>query len=445
VGAAELEEDLLLVRRSLLRHGGELVANGKLRDFVRQVEVFGFHLARLDVRHESSRISEAVAELLEAAGEEDYSRLDEAGKAKTLRRLLREGPYQEKTMGGEALSDESREVVETLANIRRAQEEFSESAVEEFVLSMTRGASNVLAVLFLARLVGFVKVDEEGWCSSGPIGVSPLFETIEDLEASPGVLRELLEYPTYRSFLSARGDVQEIMLGYSDSAKHAGYVTSNWALYKAQTELHSVAREHGVKLRLFHGRGGTVGRGGGPSYDAILAQPPGTVAGRIRITEQGEVISYKYGMKGLARRNLDTMLAAVLEASTKSSGEDAYPNGEWVETLEELSGRSRDVYRGLVHEDEDFLTFFLEASPIRELSLLNIGSRPVSRTQNPKDISSLRAIPWVFAWTQNRFLLPSWYGAGTAFSERVEAEGGLELLREMYAGRSSRRSWTLCS
>ena len=428
--ASELLEDLLVVQRSLLRHADERVANGKLKDFIRQAEVFGFHLAKLDVRQESSRIQEAVAEVLAPTGE-DYGQLDEAGKSGLLRRLLAEPDH---APAPQNLSPESQDVLDTFDNIRRTVDMFSEPAVETFVLSMARGASDVLAVVYLARRSGLVEVDGEGRCKSGAIGVSPLFETVDDLEAAPGALRGLLEDPVYRSFIAARGDVQEVMLGYSDSGKDAGYVTSNWALYKAQMQLAEVAREYGVKLQLFHGRGGTVGRGGGPSYDAILAQPPGTVGGRIRITEQGEVISHKYGMEGLARRSLDTVLAAVLEASVDApDGQEKAVEESWTEALDRLSGRSREVYRHLVYEDEDFLTFFSEATPIRELSLLNIGSRPAKRVDSP-EVESLRAIPWIFAWTQNRLLLPSWYGAGTALSEILKEDGGLDLLREMYGG-----------
>jgi phosphoenolpyruvate carboxylase len=425
--AAELKEDLLVVRRSLLRHGGERVTEGGLKDFVRQVDVFGFHLARLDVRQESQKVGQTVIELLAPIGE-DYRNLDESGKVELLQRLLKE-PATEGTP--EELSDESREVLETFENIRRAEEEFSEPPVETFILSMARGASDVLAVQFLARRSGLLEVDWEGRCAANRLGVTPLFETIEDLEKAPEVLRKLLEDPFYRSSLEARGDLQEIMLGYSDSGKDAGYITSNWALYKAQGALHAVAQEHGVKLRLFHGRGGTVGRGGGPSYDAIRAQPPGTVGGRIRITEQGEVISFKYSMPGLARRNLDTVLAAVLEASAEEEARE--PKDEWVEALEQLSTSSYETYRELVYEDKDFLSFFYEASPIEELSLLNIGSRPAVRgaIESNTSVESLRAIPWVFAWTQNRFLLPSWYGAGTGLVRFIE-DGGLDLLREMY-------------
>jgi phosphoenolpyruvate carboxylase len=424
--AKELKEDLLVVRRSLLRHGGERVAEGGLRDFIRQVDVFGFHLARLDVRQDSSRIAQAISELL-APIAEDYKSLDEADKVELLRRLLKESTTVEAPP--EELSNESREVLETFDRIKRADDE-ADSPVETFILSMARGASDVLAVQFLARRSGLLKIDEEGQCTESRLGVTPLFETVDDLEEAPQVLRRLLDDPFYRSTLKQRGDLQEIMLGYSDSGKDAGYVTSNWALYKAQRALSAVAQERAVKLRLFHGRGGTVGRGGGPSYDAILAQPPGTVGGRIRITEQGEVISFKYSIPGLARRNLDTVLAAVLEASTEEEARE--PKQEWTETLERLSVSSCKTYRELVFENEDFLTFFSEASPIDELSLVNIGSRPAKRVESP-DVESLRAIPWVFAWTQNRFLLPSWYGAGSAFSALIQdKDGGLDLLREMY-------------
>lgn len=425
--AAELRGDLLGVRRSLTRHGGERVAEGDLRDFIRQVDVFGFHLARLDVRQESSQVARTVAEVLtKAEPDEDYGSLNETGKVELLRRLLLEPA----TEVPEDLSDESRDVLETFENIRRAEEKFSEPPVKAFILSMARGASDVLAVQLLARRSGLLEVDAEGRCTANRLDVTPLFETVDDLEEAPEVLRRLLQDPFYRSALKKRGDLQEIMLGYSDSGKDAGYVASNWALYKAQRALKAVAREHGAKLRLFHGRGGTVGRGGGPSYDAILAQPPGTVGGSIRITEQGEVISFKYGMHGLARRNLDTMLAAVIEASAEEEVRE--PREEWVETLEQLSVSCCAIYRKLVYEDEDFYSFFSEASPIGEISLLNIGSRPTRRVENP-NVESLRAIPWVFAWTQNRFLLPSWYGAGTALRRLIEdADGGLDLLREMY-------------
>jgi phosphoenolpyruvate carboxylase len=274
-----------------------------------------------------------------------------------------------------------------------------------------------------------LEVDEGGRCTENYLKITPLFETVNDLRRAPAVLRHLLVDPFYRSSLSQSGDLQEIMLGYSDSGKDAGYITSNWTLYKAQGQLFSVAREHSVKLRLFHGRGGSAGRGGGPSYQAIIAQPANTLNGSIRITEQGEVISFKYSVRDLARRNLDTVVAAVLEASVGDSPRE--PEPRWVEVMEDLSAKAREVYRSLVYEDAGFPEFFAEASPIEELDLLNMGSRPARRVQN-RSVESLRAIPWVFAWTQNRFLLPSWYGAGSALGAYASGEGGLTLLREMY-------------
>jgi phosphoenolpyruvate carboxylase len=427
--AADFLRDLYVVRSSLLNNGGERIADGGLRDLIRQAEVFGFHLAKLDVRQESSVIARTVAELVAAASGEDLLGMDEPARASRLRELL--AASDPLPTVPEDLSEDSRRVLETFEGIRRAKEEFSEPPVGTFVLSMAHHASDVLGVQLLARWAGLLEVDPDGGCKANSLGITPLFETVEDLRRAPEVLRQLLEDPFYRSSVARGGDLQEIMLGYSDSGKDAGYVTSNWTLYEAQGRLSAVAHEHGVKLRLFHGRGGSAGRGGGPSYQAIMAQPADTLDGSIRITEQGEVISFKYSMRGLARRNLDTVLAAVLEASAGDSPRE--PEPRWVETIEGLSSTAREVYRGLVYEDEGFLRFFAEASPIGELALLNMGSRPARRVQNPS-VESLRAIPWVFAWTQNRFLLPSWYGAGSAFRLYADTEEGLATLREMYEG-----------
>ena len=379
--------------------------------------MFGFHLAKLDVRQESSALVDAVAELIEADGGDDLRELDEKDRAALLRRLISDD--RPSSIAPDSLSDASRGVLDTFERIRGAEQNFAEPPVEAFVVSMAHRASDVLCVQYLAWRVGLLRVEDGGRRVSSSLKISPLFETVEDLERAPDVLRELLEDPFYRSSLSHGDDLQEIMLGYSDSGKDAGYVTSNWALYRAQRRLSSVAAEHGVKLRLFHGRGGSAGRGGGPSYEAIKAQPPGTLNGSIRITEQGEVISFKYSMRGLARRNLDTTLAAVLEAS--ADNDEVEPERRWTEAMDELSSTARDVYRGLVYEDDGFLPFFFGASPIGELSMMNIGSRPARRAQ-AQDVEGLRAIPWVFAWTQNRFLLPSWYGAGTALSSYAAEE-----------------------
>jgi len=427
--ATEFLRDLSTIRDSLLENGGERVADRGLRDLIRQVEVFGFHLAKLDVRQESTTVVRAVAELVSSSTGEDLLDMDEAERAALLRGLLADPELR--LPEPKNASEETRKVFETFERIRRAKQEFSGAPVETFVLSMAHHASDVLCVQLLARRAGLLEVEEEGRCSANHLRVSPLFETVDDLERAPQVLGHLLEDPFYRSSLEKAGDLQEIMLGYSDSGKDAGYITSNWTLYEAQGLLSSVASRFGVELRLFHGRGGSAGRGGGPSYQAIMAQPPETLQGKIRITEQGEVISFKYSMRGLARRNLDTVLAAVLEASADETPRE--PESRWTEAMEELSTSARETYQALVYKDEDFLTFFSEASPIGELSLLNMGSRPARRVQNPT-VDSLRAIPWVFAWTQNRFLLPSWYGAGTAFSRYTADDGKLGLLRQMYEG-----------
>lgn len=426
-GIDEYIGDLNVVRDSLLQHGGERTANGGLRDCIRQAEIFGFHLAKLDVRQESSVVAKAVAELVSAATGEDLTDMQESEKSDVLRRLLATGDLD--LPEPENLSEASRGVLETFGRIRQAKDEFSVPVVETFILSMAHEASDVLSVQLLARRVGLLEVDEDGRCAANHLRVTPLFETVADLVHAPEVLRRLLDDPFYRSSLSEGDNLQEIMLGYSDSGKDAGYVASNWTLYKAQRLLTEVAGKHDVELRLFHGRGGSAGRGGGPSYDAIKAQPPGTLGGKIRITEQGEVISFKYSMRGLARRNLNTVLAAVLEATAEE--QDPTPDERWIGAMDDLSESARSAYRSLVYEDEDFLEFFSEASPIRELSLLNMGSRPARRQQSP-NVESLRAIPWVFAWTQNRFLLPSWYGSGTALAEYTREPGGLETLQEMY-------------
>jgi phosphoenolpyruvate carboxylase len=428
-GVREFLDDLSVIRDSLVRNGGVRVAEGALRDLIRQAEVFGFHLAKLDVRQESSMVVRAVAFLVRANSGENLLGMEEAACAALLRKLLADPGLS--LPEPEDVPEEIRKVLETFWRIRRAKEEHSGTPVETFILSMARNASDVLCVQLLARRAGLLEVDEGGRCTANYLRVTPLFETVDDLGRAPEVLGNLLEDPFYRSSLSAGDDLQEIMLGYSDSGKDAGYVTSNWTLYKAQGLLCSVARRHGVNLRLFHGRGGSAGRGGGPSYQAIMAQPPNTLQGRIRITEQGEVISFKYSMRGLARRNLDTVLAAVLEASADAS--PAEPESRWVEVMEDLSAKAREAYLDLVYADEDFLVFFSEASPIGELSLLNMGSRPARRVQNPA-VDHLRAIPWVFAWTQNRFLLPSWYGAGGALGAYVAEEEGLAVLRQMYKG-----------
>lgn len=338
----------------MLEHGGRRTADGGLRDLIRQAEVFGFHLAKLDVRQESATVVRATTAVVSHATGEDLQELDESGRAALMRRLLSRPDLPDGMPGN--LAEESRKVLDTFDRIRVARGEFSETPVGTFVLSMAHHASDVLCVQLLAWRASLLEVDANGTCTANHLGVTPLFERVDDLRRAPEALRSLLEEPFYGSSLSHGGDLQEIMLGYSDSAKDAGYVASNWTLYKAQDHLASVARSHGVRIRVFHGRGGSAGRGGGPSYQAIMSQPTGTLDGSIRITKQGEVISFKYCMRGLGRRNLDTVLAAVLEATADRT--PATPEPRWVDAMEELSTTAREAYRALVYEDESFLTFF---------------------------------------------------------------------------------------
>jgi phosphoenolpyruvate carboxylase len=285
---------------------------------------------------------------------------------------------------------------------------------------MCESVSDVLEVAVLLKEVGLLDPGAEGGPSSS-VGISPLFETIDDLKAAGTTLAAMLDQPLYRSLIASRGDAQEVMLGYSDSNKDGGYLAANWALYRAELDLVEVARAEGVRLRLFHGRGGTVGRGGGPSYEAIRAQPPGAVAGALRITEQGEVIAAKYADPDLARRNLEALVAATLEASLldiEGLGDDAEPA---YDLLDDLAARAQRAYRALVHETPGFVEWFRAATPISELGELNIGSRPPSRKAGTS-IADLRAIPWVFSWSQARIMLPGWYGTGSALESWIEGD-----------------------
>ena len=305
-----------------------------------------------------------------------------------------------------------------------AIERFGEAAVPHYVISGATSVSDVLEVAVLLREVGLMRL-RDGTPWSG-IDIVPLFETIQDLERAPTVLEQLLVHPLYRPLLDRRGGRQEVMIGYSDSNKDGGYLAANWALYQAQERLVEVTRRAGVRLRLFHGRGGTVGRGGGPAYEAILAQPPGSVDGQIRITEQGEMVAAKYSSPAAARRNLETLVAATIEASVRRDV-DRRDDARFHGAMDRLAADALAAYRRLVYDDPDFADFFAAVTPIREIAQLNVGSRPASRTGSGR-IEDLRAIPWVFGWTQSRIMLPGWFGAGSAF----EACGDGELLRSMH-------------
>ncbi len=425
-GAAGLLHDLRLMDQSLRANAGGALADGELHDLIRLVEVFGLHLARLDIRQHSKRHTAALQEILASAGVcADYSALDERERTALLSREL--DGRRPLIPARIEYSDETNETVESMRTAAALLEQLNPDLIHTYIISMAAGPSDVLAVLLLAREAGLY----DPAAGRSLLDIVPLFETRADLQNAPGILQDLLSTPAYRKQLEYRGQRQEIMLGYSDSNKDSGYVAANWALYVAQRDLVATAEAAGVQLRLFHGRGGAIGRGGGGANHAILAQPAGTVRGRLRLTEQGEVIFDRYGLTGIAARHLQQLLHAMLLTTFTSPGSDV--PAEWCEAMGELADHSAGVYRGLVYDDPRFVHYFYEATPITEIVRLNIGSRPASRKSSQR-IEDLRAIPWVFAWMQSRHTIPGWYGLGSALDHFVEQHGepGLALLRRMY-------------
>lgn len=488
--ANELWEDLKLIRESL-RAGKASLAARAVDRLMRQVAVFGLHLTSLDLRQHSQRHSSALAEITRGLGfETDYAAMNEAERVAWLTAEL--STPRPLVATDASYTAETTETLNVFRVARRSLDEISRRAIRSYIVSMTQEASDLLAVLVLAKQAGLVdcglRIADRGSSNTNAlpnlnavqrnlaiqqhksdsqknsairnpqsaIGVVPLFETIDDLRRAPDVMRQLFENPVYRRVLASQGDLQEVMIGYSDSSKDGGILTSSWELYKAQERLWEVARQHGVELRLFHGRGGTVGRGGGPSHEAILAQPSGTVAGRIKITEQGEVVSSKYSLPEIAMRSLELTTAAVIAASLPStkpheenskkkkdsvgflsepSQDLAVDNllGQWQSVMEEISEKAFAAYRGFVR-GEGFLDYFTQATPVEELQHLRIGSRPAKRKQGSKSLDDLRAIPWVFGWTQSRHLLPGWLAVGSALDGFIKQspQKNLALLREMY-------------
>ena len=403
---AQMLADLDVVAASLVEHRGARIAGRGIARLRRQVELFGFHMARLDVRQHSSRLREAAEAL--ATGEP------------------------------EAMPPAAAEAVETFRELRTAIDVHGPRAAGTLIVSFTHGPDDLLAPLALAGATGLVR--EEAGVLRSDLDLVPLFETIADLRRAPETIRALLADPRYRRNVAARGDRQVVMVGYSDSNKDGGYLAANRELFLAQERIADACRLHGVELTLFHGRGGTASRGGGSTYAAVMGGPAGTLHGRIRITEQGEALSFKYGLPQVAERNLDSVLAAVLERTLEEEDGGGFSErkGVWDEAAAEVAEASMAAYRGLVYDDPDFLPYFVHASPIRELGLLTIGSRPGRRPGGGDAgdirVEDLRAIPWVFAWTQNRHLLPSWYGVGTALGDFMERyPGGRDVLRDMYA------------
>ena len=431
--AEEFLADLCTIRASLLTHHGDALVAQRLHPLIRAVEVFGFHLATVDLRQSSDKHEEVVAELLAVARiEPHYSALDENAKRAVLLQLLNDA--RRLRVLGVDYSAHTQAELAIFEAAKAMRERYGVQAIRHYIISHTETVSDLLEVLLLQKEVGLVqgRLDDPHACHTDLI-VVPLFETIEDLRNAAPIMRDFYALPGVADMVRRSGAEQDIMLGYSDSNKDGGIFTSNWELYRAEIALvelfDQLANSHNIQLRLFHGRGGTVGRGGGPSYQAILAQPPGTVRGQLRLTEQGEVIGSKYANPEIGRRNLETLVAATLEATLLQPTKPASPR--FLLAAAELSQASMSAYRALVYETPGFADFFFGSTPLREIAELNIGSRPASRKATQK-IEDLRAIPWGFSWGQCRLTLPGWYGFGSAV-EAFLNEGGAKSRKERIA------------
>jgi phosphoenolpyruvate carboxylase len=423
--ALELSRDLEVIRASLATHGAAILGTRRLTPLIRAIAAFGFHLASIDLRQNADVHEAVVGELLARAEVvADYAGLAEADRIALLtRELATPRPlYSPHLPYGERARSELA-ILTAAAEIHRR---YGAAAVPNYVISKCDSVSDLLEVGVLLKEVGLLRGEDLA------LNVVPLFETIADLERCGAIMRAAFSLPQYRRWIAGRDHWQEVMLGYSDSNKDGGYLTANWALYRAEMQLVDAFGEHGVKLRLFHGRGGTVGRGGGPSYEAILAQPAGSVTGGLRITEQGEIIASKYSDPELGRRNLEALVAATMEASLLDAEQIGDRAAAYHQALDELSAIAFEAYRALVYDTPEFVAYFRGATPIAEIAELNIGSRPASRTASNR-IEDLRAIPWVFSWGQCRLMLPGWYGFGSAVDAWLaQHTDGLPLLREMH-------------
>ncbi|WP_028486204.1 phosphoenolpyruvate carboxylase [Thiomicrorhabdus chilensis] len=422
----ELLADLQLIHQSLCEHGDANVANADLQDLIRLVQTFGFFLMRLDIRQESNVHSDAVADLLSHLNI-DYHSLSEGDKLELLASHVASATIIDTQHL--KLDKMTKEVLEVFNVIRTMRHEISPKAFNNYVISMTHEASHVMEVLFLAHQAGLAGYNAgKPYCD---IQISPLFETIEDLKHIVPVTQSLLENSTYRTMLKASGNQQEIMLGYSDSAKDGGNLSSAWSLYQAQQSIMALADEYHIDCRLFHGRGGTVGRGGGPTHHAILSQPTGTVRGSIKFTEQGEVLSYKYSNAETAMYELSLGVTGLMKASTGLIQPIKKDNPAHLQAMQQLAQDGEDCFRELTDHTEGFFEFFYEATPVTEIGLLNIGSRPSHRKKGNLSKSSIRAIPWIFGWAQARLTFPAWQGTGYALDKWIQQHGETEL-KEMY-------------
>lgn len=424
--AQEFKDDLLLIKQSLLDNGDEAMLTGDFSELLQAVDVFGFYLATIDMRQDSSVNEACVAELLRSANVVDnYSELPEEEKIKILLTELTEDPRTLSSANAEK-SELLQKELAIFKTARYLKDKLGEEVIKQHIISHTESVSDMFELAVMLKEVGLIDNQK------ARVQIVPLFETIEDLENSRGIMEEYLDYDIVRRWIAANKGYQEVMLGYSDSNKDGGYLSSVWTLYKAQNELTRIGTERGIKVTFIHGRGGTVGRGGGPSYEAITSQPFGSIKDRIRLTEQGEIIENKYGNKDVAYYNLEMLVSATIDRIVTRMITDANEIDEFRATMDDIVSYSNTVYRDLVFGNPYFYDYFFEASPIKEVSSLNIGSRPAAR-KTITEISGLRAIPWVFSWSQSRVMFPGWYGVGSAFKHFIDAdEGNLAKLQHMY-------------
>ncbi len=426
----ELLKDLYLIRDSLIYDKDEKLVGFQLKDLIRLVETFGFFLVNLDIREESTKHSNAIHEIINVLTKEDYLSLNENKRISCLESLIKSDSNIDSIYM--TLSDDTKKVVDVFLTMVKLRKQISKEAFGHYIISMTHEASHVLEVLALAKLSGMVKKDnDKGWISA--VKVSPLFETIDDLSRISHILENLLDNSLYAEVLKNSNNRQEIMLGYSDSCKDGGILSSSWNLYKAQKEITEIANKYSIECRMFHGRGGTVGRGGGPTHNAIVAQPAGTVNGMIKITEQGEVLSYKYASYETAVYELETAIGGLMKASQHLVTENLKTDNVIEKNMELMSQRGEEHYRELTDKTPGLIDYFYEATPVQELGQLNIGSRPSHRNTADRSKQSIRAIPWVFGWSLSRHTLPAWYGLGSALQKILDSnEKNLNLLQNMY-------------